>query len=75
MTGHLSNRRETLHTILRFCLINSNEQNEDIEINWITNLGISRSEQNRFEEAFEDAIKLYPEFSDAQFYQGLSLRK
>lgn len=41
-------------------------------------LGISRYEQNEYEaaiDAFEKAIKLYPNFSDAQMYNSICLRK
>lgn len=41
-------------------------------------LGISRFEQNKFEsaiEAFTEAVKLYPQFSDAQLYHARSLEK
>lgn len=41
-------------------------------------LGISRYEQNEYEgaiKAFDKALKLYPEFSDAQMYKAICLRK
>lgn len=41
-------------------------------------LGISRYEQNKYKDAidsFDRALKLYPEFSDAQMYKSICLRK